>query len=99
MPEDGGRCVGAAAEATERLKQQHKAELELLRREVDGEKNVLATKNAALERIVKEQAEQVARLQEQAEKAYAQVQEIAVRAIEGSANGHRTHAESHTVSL
>jgi hypothetical protein len=47
---------------------------------------VLATKIAAMERTVKEQAEQLTRLQEQAEKAYSQVQEIAVRAIEGSAN-------------
>jgi hypothetical protein len=76
----------AAAEATERLKQQHQAAQELLRRELEGDKSVLATKNAALERTVKEQSEQLARLQEQAEKAYAQVQEIAVRAIEGSAN-------------
>jgi hypothetical protein len=51
-----------------------------------GEKNVLTAKIAALERTVKDQAEQLTRLQEQAEKAYAQVQEIAVRAIEGSAN-------------
>jgi hypothetical protein len=39
-----------------------------------------------LERTVQEQAEQLARLQQQAEKAYSQVQEIAVRAIDGSAS-------------
>ena len=66
--------------------QQHKAAEELLRRELEGEKNVLATKIAALERTVQEQAEQLSRLEQQAEKAYAQVQEIAVRAIEGSAS-------------
>jgi hypothetical protein len=76
----------AAADATARLQQQHQSDQELLRRELDGEKKVLATKIAALERTVQEQAEQLARLQEQAEKAYAQVQEIAVRAIEGSAS-------------
>jgi hypothetical protein len=76
----------AAAEATQRAEQQHQAALELLRRELEGEKNVLATKIAALERTVKEQAEQLARLEQQAEKAYTQVQEIAVRAIEGSAS-------------
>jgi len=58
----------------------------MLRRQSDGEKNVLTAKIAALERTVKAQAEQLARLQEQAEKAYSQVQEIAVRAIEGSAS-------------
>jgi hypothetical protein len=76
----------AAAEATQRAEQQHQAAQELLRRELEGEKNVLATKIAALERTVQEQAEQLARLEQQAEKAYSQVQEIAVRAIEGSAS-------------
>jgi hypothetical protein len=76
----------AAAEATERLTQQHEAAQELLRRQMEGEKSVLATKIAALERRVQEQAEQLSRLEQQAEKAYTQVQEIAVRAIEGSAN-------------
>ena len=76
----------AAAEAVERAQQQHQGAQELLRRELEGEKNVLATKIAALERTVQEQAEQLSRLEQQAEKAYAQVQEIAVRAIEGSAS-------------
>jgi hypothetical protein len=76
----------AAAETAARLEQQHKAAEELLKRQSDGEKNVLSAKITALERTVKDQAKQLTRLQEQAEKAYAQVQEIAVRAIEGSAS-------------
>jgi chromosome segregation ATPase len=76
----------ATAETTARLQQQHQAAQELIRRELEGEKNVLATKLAAFERTVQEQAEQLGRLEQQAEKAYAQVQEIAVRAIEGSAS-------------
>jgi hypothetical protein len=76
----------AAVDAVERAQQQHKGAQELLRRELEGEKNVLATKIAALERTVQEQTEQLSRLEQQAEKAYAQVQEIAVRAIEGSAS-------------
>jgi hypothetical protein len=51
-----------------------------------GEKNVLAAKIAGLERSVAEQDQQIKRLEQQAEKAYAQIQEIAVRAIEGSAS-------------
>ena len=77
---------GAATEATQRAEQQHQAGQELLRRALEGEKDVLATKIAALERTVREQAEQLARLEQQAEKAYTQVQEIAVRAIDGSAS-------------
>ena len=76
----------AAAEATQRAEQQLQAAQEPLRRALEGEKNVLATKIAASERTIQEQAEQLARLEQQAEKAYAQVQEIAVRAIEGSAS-------------
>jgi hypothetical protein len=76
----------ATAEAAQRVQQQHQGAQELLRRELEGEKNVLATKIAALERTVQEQAEQLSRLQQQAEKAHSQVQEIAVRAIEGSAS-------------
>jgi hypothetical protein len=72
--------------ATERLAQQHKAAQELLRRELEGEKNVLAAKFAGLERTVKEQTEQITRLEQQAEKSYSQIQEIAVRAIEGSSS-------------
>jgi ferritin len=50
------------------------------------EKSILATKIAAPERTVQDKSEQLARLEQQVEKAYSQVQEIAVRAIEGSAS-------------
>ena len=76
----------AEARAGERLAEQHKAAQELLRRQLEGEKNVLAAKIAGLERTVAEQDEQITRLEQQAEKAYSQIQEIAVRAIEGSAS-------------
>ena len=56
----------------------------MLRREFAGEKNVLSTRITALEQTAKEQSDQIARLLAQAEKAYAQVQDIAVKAIEGS---------------
>jgi hypothetical protein len=74
----------AAKETAERLTQQHGSAIELMRREAEGQQSVSQTKIAALEQTVKEQAEQLSRLQQQAERAYAQVQEIAVRAIEGS---------------
>jgi hypothetical protein len=57
-----------------------------LKREFAGERNVLTTRIAALEQTAKEQADRIATLLHQAEKAYGQVQEIAVRAIEGSAS-------------
>ena len=76
----------AEARATERLQPQHQAAHELLRRQLEGEKNVLAAKIAGLDRTVTEQDQQIKRLEQQAEKAYVQIQEIAVRAIEGSAS-------------
>ena len=50
-----------------------------------GEKNVLTTRVTSLEHTVQEQSQRLTSLLAQAEKAYAQVQEIAVRAVEGSA--------------
>jgi len=47
---------------------------------------VLTTRIAALEQTVKEENQQLAKLAQQSEKAYTQVQEIAVRAIEGSSS-------------
>ena len=76
----------AVKEATTRQQQDSTAREELLKREFAGERNVLSTRITSLEQTVKEQSEQIARLLSQSEKAYGQVQEIAVRAIEGSAS-------------
>ncbi len=76
--------VRAVKEATTRQQQDATAREELLKRQFDGERNVLTTRITSLEQTVKEQSDQIARLLSQSEKAYGQVQEIAVRAIEGS---------------
>ena len=61
-----------------------------LHREVDtgsgGEKNVLTTRIESLEKTVKEQSERIVKLNQQLEKAYQQVQDIAVKTIEGTSN-------------
>ncbi|HSV16040.1 MAG TPA: hypothetical protein VLI90_17390 [Tepidisphaeraceae bacterium] len=75
----------AVKEATDRARADFTAREELLKREFAGERNVLTTRITALEQTVKEQSEQITRFAGQAEKAYAQVQDIAVKAIEGSA--------------
>jgi len=75
----------AAAAARQRAEQEAKTQEEMLKRDFAGEKNVFAARVAGLEATVKEQAERLTKLQQQAEKAYQQVQEIAVRAVEGSA--------------
>lgn len=74
----------AAKEAADRTKGETASREELLKREFAGERNVLGTRITALEQTVKEQTDQITRLLAQAEKAYTQVQDIAVKAIEGS---------------
>lgn len=76
----------AVKEALSRQQQDAAAREELLKREFAGERNVLTTRINLLEQTAREQAEQIARLQDRSDKAYGQVQEIAVRAIEGSAS-------------
>jgi hypothetical protein len=72
-------------EVTARLTQESTSREELMKREHIGERNVLTTRIASLEHTVQEQSQRLTALIAQAEKAYAQVQEIAVRAVEGSA--------------
>jgi chromosome segregation ATPase len=74
----------AVKETTTRLQQESLSREEIFKREFAGEKNVFTTRITSLEQTVKEQADQIAKLLQQAEKAYGHVQEIAVRAIEGS---------------
>jgi len=74
----------AIKETTEKLTLEAKNREELMKKEFIGEKNVLTTRVESLEKTVKEQSEQVTKLTQQLEKAYQQVQEIAVKTIEGS---------------
>ncbi len=71
-------------ETTDRLNLEAKNREELVKKEFIGERNVLTTRIESLEKSVKEQNEQIAKLSQQLEKAYQQVQEIAVKTIEGS---------------
>ena len=71
-------------EAVERVQREAAMKEELVRKEFEGERNVLNTRIESLEKTVKEQHEQIAKLSQQSEKAYGQVQNIAVKAIEGS---------------
>jgi len=74
----------AIKETTDRLNLEAKNREELVKKEYIGERNVLTTRIQSLEKIVTEQSEQIAKLSQQLEKAYQQVQDIAVKTIEGS---------------
>jgi hypothetical protein len=70
--------------AVERVQLDSTNREELLKKEFEGERNVFTTRVAALEKVVQEQNAQIAKLTQQLEKAYNQVQDIAVKAVEGS---------------
>jgi uncharacterized coiled-coil protein SlyX len=74
----------AVKEAVQRVESEAKNREKLLRKEFDGERNVLNTRIESLEKTVAEQNEQIAKLSQQVEKAYSQVQDIAIKAIEGT---------------
>lgn len=87
FPKDLEAAVARAIkEAATRAETDAAAKIELQKREFAGERNVLTTRITFLEQSLREQSEQLGRLSQQSEKAYGQVQEIAVRAIEGSSN-------------
>lgn len=76
----------AIKETTERIRLEATNKEELLKKEFNGERNVLTTRIESLENTVKKQSEQIAHLSQQLEKASQKVQDIAVKAIEGSSN-------------
>ena len=77
-------------QAVERVKSEAETKVTLAAKESEGERNVYEARIFALESKVKEQTELVARLTAQTEKAYTQVQDIAVKAVEGSASKAQT---------
>jgi len=74
----------AVKEATEKITAEAKNREQLLNKEFEGERGVLTTRIESLEKTVKEQSEQTSKLSGQLEKSYQKVEDIAVKAIEGS---------------
>lgn len=76
----------AVKEAVQRVESEATNREELLKKEFDGERNVLNTRIESLEKTVAEQNELIAKLSQQVDKAYGQVQDIATKAIEGTSH-------------
>jgi hypothetical protein len=76
----------AIKETADRLTLEAKGREELLKKEFDGERNVLKTRVEAFDETVKDQHEQIAKLSVQLEKAYQKIEDVAVKTIEGAAN-------------
>lgn len=74
----------AVQDTTESLERERTYVVELLQKEYAGERNVLNSRIEALQATVEKQAEQIARSSQQLEHSYGQVQDIALKAIEGS---------------
>lgn len=74
----------AVKEATDRVKMDAKNKDDLLRKEFEGERNALKTRLESLEKVAGEQNDRIAKLTEQLEQSYQKVQDIAVKAVEGS---------------
>lgn len=79
----------AIREVTDRLTSEAQKNQELLKKEYHGERNVLQTKIESLEQVVSAQEKQIEDLSGRLEKSYSKVQDIAVKAIEGSSASHR----------
>lgn len=73
-------------ETTANLKHEFEIREALMKKEFEGEQKVLQSRIESLQQTVKEQQQQIAKLSAQIEKSYTQVQDIAVKAIEGSGN-------------
>lgn len=71
-------------ETAERMGREAKYQQDLLQKDFEGQKNVLTARIQSLEKTVKEQAEQLAKLSQQQEAAYQKIQDVAVKAIEGA---------------
>ena len=74
----------AILETAEHKKKEYENQKELLSKEFTGERNVLTARIDSLEKTIKEQNQQISKLSSQLEKSYTQVQDIAVKAVEGS---------------
>ena len=74
----------AVKEVSERLTLEGKNREELMKKEFEGERNVLRTRIESLEKTAKEQYDQITKLSQQLEKSYQKVEEMAVKALETS---------------
>ncbi len=80
------RVSKAVKDTSDRLNEIAEKNEAFIKVEAEGKSNVLQMKIESLQGTVTEQAKQLVEINERLEKAYGKVQDIAVKAIEGSAN-------------
>ena len=85
FPKELETAVNKAVKGTtERITAEAAGREQLMNKEFEGERGVLTTRIESLEKTVKEQREQITKLSGQLEKSYQKVEDIAVKAIDGS---------------
>ena len=72
----------AVKETTDKLQQESENREELLKKDFNGERNVLTMRVKSLDETVKQQSEQITKLSQQLERAYQNIQGIAVKTVE-----------------
>ncbi len=82
--ERDGAISSAVNSLRDKLTAEHKSVMDLQQRTAEGEKNVLLARIEGLDKNAKEQAGQISKLSTQLDAAYAKVQDIAVKALEGA---------------
>lgn len=76
----------AVKETAERITFEARAKEDLLKKEFEGDRNVLKTRVESMEKTANEQNDRMARLSQQLEEAYQKVQDIAIKTVEGASN-------------
>lgn len=74
----------AVKDVKDRMTAESSAREAILSKQLEGEKNVLLSRVDALQQLVDRQAKQIEVLSDQQQKAYEQVQDIAIKAIDGA---------------
>jgi len=88
----------AVKESSERIEIETKYQKDLLQKEFEGQRNVLTSRIQSLEKTVKEQNEQIAKLSTQQDTAYQKIQDVAVKAIEGASKASSFSELQHVLS-
>jgi len=78
--------IGIAATALDQLVQKFEQEIVLLKKEADTEKRLSSLQVKTMDETIVRQAARIAALQKQVDEAKQQVQDIAVKAIEGASS-------------
>ena len=88
----------AVEDSTARLELENKYQKDLLQKEFEGQRNVLTARIQSLEKTVKEQNEQIAKLSTQQDAAYQKIQDVAVKAIDGASKASSFSDLQHVLS-